>query len=343
MGNANGETDDAESMRLGRRTIDDGILSTNRDSLLGILCSWWPEVGSYLTTATTPEALRHALQPVKELPDRHLIASLLRPTTVIAPPEDIRKKRLALGEAVKFMNDARAKCDQCMSACREIECAMIQARPEQFDLIQREFPNRRTECQEAQNQMRIKNASEMALERELLDQEAGFAQDELLTFITKRKYALHPLNLANAMAGLPYTRSVPFLGAWQSHARCSKLSCPGWPSFHYQIFETIESLWMDSALSPIATAEFFQQGVRALPKTVQARRPGQSKPQKTDNFVRTYLSANWWYLERAIERSVQPHNDPRPMPYLISSHFNSLLGSPKNATDLFIAETAKLR
>src|SRR2546422_2747545 len=126
---------EADAPKLGRRTIDDGWLSANRDALVNILSSWWPDIGWQLTTAMTREGLRQALQPVKDHPDRQLLDRLLRPTNVTALSDtkerarEIREKRLELGNAMNCMRDAQAQRDQCVNACREIEFAMSQARP----------------------------------------------------------------------------------------------------------------------------------------------------------------------------------------------------------------------
>jgi hypothetical protein len=337
MRKAKSEGDEATGAKLGRRTIEDHWLSGNRDALVNILSSWWPDIGWQLTTAKTREALRQTLEPVKDHPDRQVLDRLLRPTNATAEAREIREKRLQLGRAVTCMHDARTQRDQCINACREIEWAMSQARPEQIEFAQREFSKRRAACQEAQTQSRAANAAEKLRENELFDQEAAFAQDELLTFIKKGKYALHPLNLANAMAGLPFAVDVPFLGVWQSHARCSGLECAGWPSFRYQVFEQIESMWERSKSSSLSPIEFFRQQIKVLPKTVWQTHPTIGS-QKVDNYVRTYLSENWWYLQRAIEKSLQSNDDPRPMHFIIASNFNKFVREPKTHADIAMAK-----
>jgi hypothetical protein len=243
---------------------------------------------------------------------------------------------------VKCMHDAQAKRNKCVNDCREIEVAITQAKPDQIEFVQREFSKRRAAYQDAQSQSAAADAKERTLENELLDKEAAFAQDELLVFIKKGKYALHPLNLANAMAGLPYAIDVPFLGVWQSHARSSKLECSGWPSYRYQVFETIESIWDRSKRSSISPIEFFQQEIKALPKTVQTRVPGETKFQRTENYVRAYLSENWWFLQRAIQRGLQPNDDPRPMHFIISSNFDKLVNEPRTYADSAIVKAASI-
>ena len=335
------EADETPGAKLGRRTIEDHWLSANRDALVNILSSWWPDIGWHLTSAMTREALRQALEPVKDHPDRQLLDRLLRPTNVTAEAREIREKRLELGKAVERMRDAQAQRDQCVNACREIEGAMCQAKTEQIEFVKQEFSKRRATCQEAQTQSRVANAAEKILENELLDKEAAFAQHELLTFIKKGKYALHPLNLANAMAGLPFAVSVPFLGAGQSHARCSGLECPGWPSYRYQVFEQIESMWEHSKSSSLSPVEFFRQQIRHLPKTVWQTHPSIGS-QKVDNYVRTYLSENWWYLQGAIEKSLRSNHDPRPMHFIIGSNFNKFIGEPKTHADMAVAKAARI-
>lgn len=332
---------EGDASQIGRPTIKDGWLSSNRDAILSILCSCWPDIGWQLTKARTREELRQALQPVKDHSNRQCIDRLLRATNVTADAREIRQKRLALGQAVKWMHDARAKRNKHMEDCREIEVAMSQAKPNQIDFVQREFPKRREACQEAQAQASVAETKERILENELLDMEAAFAQDELLVFIKKSKYALHPLNLANAMAGLPYGIGVPFLGVWQSHARCSRIESPGWPSYRYQIFEKIESMWEQSKFSSISPVEFCRQQIAALPKTVWQTHPIMGS-QKVDNYVRTHLCENWWYLQRAIEKSLQPNDDPRPMHFIISSNFDKLLGELRTYADSAVAKAARI-
>jgi len=334
---------EGDTPQVGRRTIKDGWLSANRDAILNMLCPWWPDVGWQLAKARTREELRQALQPIKDHSNRQYIDRLLRATNVTADAREIRQKRLALGQAVKCMHDAQAKRNKRMEECREIEFAMSQARPNQIDFVQREFPNRRAACQDAQAQASVAETQERILENELLDMEAAFAQDELLVFIKKGKYAFHPLNLANAMAGLPYGIDVPFLGVSQSHARSSRLESPGWPSYAYQVFETIKSIWERSKRSSISIShcEFFQQEIKALPKKVLQTHPTIG-PQKVDNYVRTHLSDNWWCLQQAIEKSVQITDDPRPMPFIIASNFNKFVGKPKTYADIAAAKAKRI-
>ena len=341
MGNPKIDAEEGEQ-KLGRRTIDDGRLGSNRDAILNLLCPWWPDVGWQLTTARTREQLRRALQPATVHGNRQYIDRFLRATNVTADASEIRKKRDSVGPAVRAMHDAQAKRNKRMEECREIETAWSQARPDQLDFVRREFPRRRAACQDAQDQAFAAESKERTVENELLDMEAAYAQDELLTFITKAKYALHPLNLASAMAGLPCAIDVPFLGVWVSHARCSKLDCSEPYSFHYELFATIESIWERSKSSSLPAFEFFQQEIKALPKTVVTTHPTMGT-NRVDNYVRAKLRENWWYLQRAIERSLQAKDDPRPMHFIIASDFDKIIAEPRTFADSAMAKAASIR
>jgi hypothetical protein len=327
--------------QIGRPTIDDDLLSTNRDSLANLLCCWWPEIGSQLTTATTREALIGALQPVKDHANRHLLSRLLRPTTAHATGREIRGKRKDHEKLVEERSGQQAYSEKCFKACRQIDLALMQPRPEDAEFIFDELSRRRTECQQARDRVRAAEKEEHDLERQLLDMEAAFAQDELLEFIVKAKYSLDPLKVANAMAGLPFALGVPFLTVWTSYSRCSQLSCPMWPSWHYEEFKAIESMWKESELFPATRLNVFENEIRSLPKTVLQTHPTLGSI-RVENYVRTHLSEKWWYLQRAIEASIKALDDPRPMAFKICSTLNKLLSSPNPAEEVR-AEAARIR
>jgi len=337
------DADESNATKLGRRTIRDGWLSGNRDALLNMFAFEWPEIGWQLAAPENRDALRLALQPLGDHANRQYINRLLRATSARGDEHEIREKRAALGGAVTEMHTAQSRCSKCVAACRDIEAATIQATAEQFEIVQLESSKRRIECQTAQDRSRFATKMQLNLENELVDEEAAYAQDQLLIFIGKGKYAFHPLNLANAIAGLPFAIGVPFMGVWQSHARCSKMKSPGWPNYRYEVFKTIESAWKNSSSSttqPII--EIFETTIRALPRTVVQEHP-QMGPQKIENYVRTFLCENWWHLQRAIKESLETKDDPRPPFFIIASNLNKFVAEPKTFADLAVADTARIR
>jgi hypothetical protein len=332
----------------GRPTIDNNWLSSNRDALLGMLSSRWAQIGWQLRTAESREDLRHAFQLVRDHPAKALFARQLRPTENAASTRGIRIKRRAVKDAVKRRSIALTECEKCIGGCREIEIAMDQAKPDQMEYVEREFSRRRVKCQDAQDQLHRLKTIESNLEDELADGEAAFAQEQLLEFIREKKYALHPFNLANAMAGLPYARDVGFLGVWVSRERCAKIECGFWPNLDYQVFETIETIWNDERISASSPVDFFRQRIAALPKTRKATIPqekvsGNKKKKRVPNSVRQHLADNFFYLEQAIDKSLKSANkDSRPMPFIILSNFGEILAQPRTFADQVLAEGARI-
>jgi hypothetical protein len=334
-----------EKARPGRPTIRDSWLSANRDRLVDMLSSQWAVIGWQLTTADTRDKLRQVFQPVKDHADNHLFSRLLRSTTLDAGAGEIRRKRKAVRAAAELRFYAREKCDKCVNACREIEIAMDQAKSDQIEYVHREFYRRRAECQSAQDQLRAANVSERNLENELADAEAAFAQDQLLEFIKKEKYSLHPLNLGNAMAGLPYARDVPFIGVWVSRERCAKIESRFWPNIRFQLFKTIESLWNGVGTSATSPVDFFRGKIAALPRAVKPTIPQdkQGRKKRVPNSVRQQLTDNFYYLERAIDKSMESaQNDPRPMPFRILAKFYEIQAEPKTYADQVLAQAKKI-
>jgi hypothetical protein len=174
--------------------------------------------------------------------------------------------------------------------------------------------------------------------------EGAYAQDEILMFIDvrfirpKKKYARTPCNLANAMAGLPFVHNVPFMGAWQSYVRCSKLPCP--PQHWFQVFDTLQRIWKKSQSSALSTAEFFYQKINALPKTtaVKATDPftNEQSRNKEQNLVRSEFLDKWPVWELAIKKSLGSEVEPDRIPFLICANFTVLLQDPKTATTLVL-------
>lgn len=336
------DSDEPKAPKLGRHTIDDGWLSGNRDALLNMFAFGWPEVGWQLAAAEDRDALRRALLPLRDHTNRQYINRLVQETSVRGDEHDIRKKRQGFAEAVEQMRAAQSHCSSCVSRCRDIEAAMMQATADQSEILLPQFSKRRMECQAAQDQSRATTEMQLNLENELVNEEAAYAQDQLLIFIGKRKYAFHPLNLANATAGLPFAIGVPFMGVWQSHARCSKMKCPGWPNYRYEVLKTIESAWESYSSSTKPITEAFESKIRGLPRIVFQEHPQMGR-LKIENYVRTFLCENWWHLQRAIKKSLETKDDPRPPFFVIASNLDKFVAEPKTHADLAVAEAARIR
>jgi hypothetical protein len=341
------ESEQSKNTSAGRPTVDDNGLSTHRDALVDMLSCWWGEVGWQLTSATTREQLRAALEPLREHPNRHRISRLLLVSLGSANAEQIRERRQVNGELIAAIYEAHGRQRECADLVSKAEMALGQASPEQKEAVEAHLSKRKSDLQTANNTYEGASAAQQAHEKKLDQMEAGFAQDELLMFIDKRfingRYARNPRNLADAMAGLPYTQGVHFMGAWQSYARCSKLYCP--PHHQSQLFETIQSIWKKLQKSKLPPVEFFHQEITALPKTVVLNTvdPVTKKEvqNKSENLVRSSLLGYWPIWSLAIEKSLAFPVEPERMPFVIFSNFKEVQSDPKTLVHLVLGTAEK--
>ncbi len=344
---------------LGRPTITDDRLAGDRDRLAWLLSVAWGEIGWQLANATTPEELRLALEPLREHPSEYLIARFKKETSASATAKEIREIRKALGKVIRSASEADKKHAQCANAFREAETAIRMSGLESVDAenkeespmpvpqaphlddeqrnsLRAELKRRHVEFEAAKKALDELCRAEQTSQNELAHKEAAFAQTEVLDFITMKKYARHPLGLANAMAGLPD------MGWRQSYARCSKLSCTGWPHFEFRVFETIRAIWNRRDTYPqLSTVELFRNEIEKLPRTVETTVPewpprAKMRKARMENPLRCRL-ADFFYLRLAIEESLKSNVHPRRMPFLIVSHFSANLGKSRSAIDLVLA------
>ncbi|MFY9559610.1 MAG: hypothetical protein WAQ52_05185 [Terriglobales bacterium] len=336
-----------KSTSAGRPTVDDNWLSTHRDSLVDMLSCWWGEVGSQLTRATTREDLRAALEPLREHPNRHRISRLMLVSSDPATSEQIREGRQENGRLIAAIYEASERQRDCVNLVSQAEIAVGQASPEKKEAVEAHLSKRKADLQTANSTYEAASAAQQAHEKKLDQMEAGFAQDELLMFIDKRfingRYARNPRNLADAMAGLPYTQGVHFMGAWQSYARCSKLFCP--PHHQSQVFETIQSIWKKLQKSKLPPVEFFHQEITALPRTVvlDTVDPVTKKEvqTKSDNLVRSSMLEYWPIWSLAIEKSLASPVEPERTPFVIFSNFKKVQSDPQTYVHLVLGSTEK--
>lgn len=215
-----------------------------------------------------------------------------------------------------------------------------EASKDEIKAVEKEITRLKAEKQLATVEHEKACAAQRNLESKLELMEAGFAQDELLMFIDKRfihgRYARDPYNLADAMAGLPYTQALHFMGVWQSYVRCSQLPCA--PHHRFQVFETIQSIWKKSRKSKVPAIKFFEQEIASLPERVKVIDPVTKKETSdtTRNEVRSYLLDFWPIWELAIEKSLATEVDPERVPFLICANFAIVQQDPKTSVRLVL-------
>lgn len=286
-----------------------------------------------------------ALEPVREHPNRYCISRLLLASSELATADQIRAGREANGRAIAQIYEAQEKQRTCMDLVNQAQMALGQASPGQVKAVMEQVSKRQADLEAANREHAAACKAQQDFQKKLDLMEAGFAQDELLMFIDSRfikgRYARNPENLAHAIAGLPFTYGVNFMGVWQSYARCSKLYCS--PHHWFQLFETIQSIWKKSQKSKLPTVEFFYQEIVALPKTVKIVDPTTKKESedKAENTIRSNLLNFWPIWSLAIEKSLESPVEKERMPFLICSNFTVVQRDPKTSVLLVLGATEK--
>jgi hypothetical protein len=353
---------------LGRRTLSNGILLGHRDRLVSFLSLTWPEVGWRLLSAHTAEKVQEAFSVFRGNEREYLIKRFFDSSSAAAcTTKDLRRLAKDIEVATAEVSRYHNKKDQSERAFNEAEIAMKMAGllktedenqqnvptlseegtnldEREQQLLRAEYEKRRSDLNLAtivENQAQTKEAS---LRGELESKENFFAQAELAEFISVGKYARNPLQLANAMAGLPQMR-------WErSYARCSKLPCTGWPTFDFSIFDTIERIWKLRHDCPgLSIVELFRNEIEKLPRTVEyvAQQTVQNgeimeeKKSRMPNNVRSYL-ADFRYLRLAIEEALKSNQLPYRVPFLIASNLNRNHKTMTTAVHLVLAAPERI-
>src|SRR6266567_2282293 len=302
----------------GRPTPDDDTLAGIRNDLVHLLSVWWAEIGWHLRRANSPEELRRAFEPLRGKNNENLVGFFLKITPLAAKGAEVRFTRKALGRTVKRRYEAQASCNDPVRMYCEAETAVMLARAEQLWKVRGELLKRQSRLLAARKELRSAEELEQTLQKQLTQQEASFAQEELVRILVERRCARNPLRLANAMAGLPY------LTARVSYDRCSKIKCGVWPKFDFQVFQKIESIWnLRHRYRELSIVELYRQEIKKLPRTIRRN--------KTENYLRTRLAGDFGCLRSAIEGSLELGVDPGQIPFIITSNFDKNRAAPTTA------------
>lgn len=312
--------------------IDDETLFSRRDGFIDLLVYAWGDVGWELRHAHTPGrlvAVFTSLAPPAYL--QHLLTPFVRTTEGRATAADVRKTRNALQNANAEAYDLTQRIRPLAESVHESAALLSQLSAEHADAIRAEHQRRLLEHEPLRRQLDTLEHERTALQSVLTDQEASYAQDELLRFLETRKYAHNPRNLAYAMAGLPY------IGWWQSFRRCEGQSSAYWPSHRYQIFEMIAKCCRPDA-SKQAILDCLRRAVLAIDLHDRSR----DRRDHTRMALRDELSTNWRYLRQAVEETDIAEVDSACVPYRVFSAYLKNIARPQTVEERILASSEQL-
>lgn len=332
--------------------IEDSRLRSIRDSLVDLLANTWTEVGWNLQTIESSAEVPRAFKIWESEQQRpHLIFQILlrQPTSpeIVWPSEcgalgqklDAMYRQLGeVGESIRQVAELQQRCRESLGQAEQALNLAIshlpaknkkqkdeQVRDEQHliaeeraRLIAEECAKRKRTCELAKDTYLWLDQYYKELELTLKDGYAYYARAELVRFRDSHRRRLNPLNIANALAGLP------FIGYRQSLKRCSRFKREKTFGLRYETFVTIRRIVKSRPVSI---------GLRNHVETwLQNRRPSES-------LAISELQQKWYYLEPSIETAPNANAQPEELAFKITSEYFRRLAN-RSAADALL-ETNK--
>ncbi|HXY50179.1 MAG TPA: hypothetical protein VEI01_12065 [Terriglobales bacterium] len=234
-----------------------------------------------------------------------------------------RRDRTQYGELTEQVRRAGETEEKCRNSLIVAQAALRAAQgTHQQQGMEHENDVRARALAEAEHRHQELEQQQRTLAGRIAEEEAGFAQEELLRFILEARYELTPLNLANAMAGLPYM-------AWrQSFKRCLPWACPIANSVVYREFKIISA-----CLRSDVKAQSLVERIRLYLQ--------RKKLDKETKDAVVELKQQWYYLKKAIERIEKETHPDDAVPFRIMTEYQQLHQS-HTPVDAILAEDARL-
>lgn len=317
-------------------SLTDAELANRRDTLASIFEVQWADFAWEFGQARKPEAVSKAFRLLAEF--KNPVVSLLLELPSQASTERLRERRQELCEVSDQLSRAHRafepeskrldRIEEAYSeACRRVSEATepkekrIHKMTAQTVLTDLEHAKVRWEDAKVRIAQTEKKQTE--LETLLRAQEASFAHRELRRFLNSRRYSLTPLNLASALAGVPY------IGWCQSLRRCAKLQHTVQPSLRYTVFEIVRQI-------------LEKEQPRYTKEVVQVFRESIAKFSSEPDSVWELLGEDWAYLEAAIGEAWKPGDPVDARPFRITAAYFRRVYQPRTALDGYLAERQRI-
>jgi len=310
--------------RPGRpQEIDDDTLRRVLGELNFVLEQNWGLIGWELSQTKTMAGIRSAFERIVGFNCHQLDAFRHEPTqrttsaTLRRLRDDFANSQVQSRKAYGALEQAKrnAKYAQAAATCTEGAAARMEIQTLLLEMTARHESAR---ADFEANRKRL-----VALDSQLMEQEAYFAQSQLLEFIQSGRREFTPLNLAMAMAGIPY------LSARVSCERCSALKPNVEPGHTYLMFRAVEAVF---ASSPGEARPDSEQMRAYLLDPRRERLPHIAE-----------LRRNWHFLESAIHSVCRDTGTARgALPYRIFAEYRRRF-SCQSQSDVLLAEENQLR
>jgi hypothetical protein len=204
--------------------IEDGGLLSARGALYFILEQNWAIVGWELQQACTVADVRAALEPLKTTDYSRLEVFKREHKTERTTSVKLRRARLAIKDAESKWRSAHEKLEASRQSAERARVALKQVKstPDEAEIstLCEQWERELAEATAKQNECDLRID---ALRDDLKQQEADFAQSELLKFILSERRVLTPLNLRTRWQGCRSLGGVSLTSVAQATRRCQKV------------------------------------------------------------------------------------------------------------------------
>jgi hypothetical protein len=302
--------------------IDDDALRRALVDLQFVLEQNWGQVGWDLKRAKSDADIRNAFARI-ENPNTSRLDRFRHYPTQSATAVDLRqfRKRILFSriEARKSYEGLASAQESCAQALSVEASAEDNGTRERIQPIKR---RRAVICEQAEAKFQANAKTCRALQAELEEKEASFAQSQLLDFIQSGRREFNPQNLAMAMAG------QPFISAEVSCQRCRAFRDASGPGVTYEVFQSIAAVFS----SPTPPLNVGLSKLKALLPY---------SGDKTPAHILEILT-NWYFIRSSIEAAYSQF--PRPqgfLPYLIFAEYQRRLRSPSRI-DIILSQEDRL-
>jgi len=303
--------------------LSDLQLHNRRDQLVQIFEGMWGEIGWELQRCKKADDLIRTFAPVAA-PGSWICGVMMVFCHPSEPgsgafPRKLRAELQALAAPIRFADESHRRAEEQLL---QVNLALTQAHGRSRRIVKRVRKKRRKEAWKAAQQYRSLSNSETRLKTRLGDLESNFARQEILRFLKSKRYALTPLSLADAAAGLPY------MGWRQSMRRNAKAPCAIAIGRMYEIFKAIRYLAINAnKKTENGLVITFEDGIPSLPSRYQ--------------LPKAELAEKWFYLERALRQAYRTKLHPKALPFEITKRYFIQLQS-QSQVNVVLAEQARL-
>jgi hypothetical protein len=324
------EMAEPEKPKRGRRTVPDKFLLGSRNNWLSMLEENWADIGFPLleirrTGRGTIDDVRKVFDSFKGTDTGAFSKVFLQGTPQQVTGKEIRANRSFNSTVHRNIEGMRSRQADLLRSYAEVEHALEEPGYQDNEVLQTQEKQIKGRLLQLEEDLGRAESELPQFDQQKRDQETYWYCSQLLDFLLgKRRNAVTPLNLANALAGLPE------MGWRESDARCSKMHrsspCVG---LSCRLVELVSRMWRRRPrVSQDPPIEFFRAQILELPKK--------------DDGIREVLCRAWRDFRLAIEECWEESKSEEFMPYAITSTFLRNRARSKTLAERILAEREML-